>query len=170
MLLARPHKGSFFSILQQQSYMLIAAIISDTHCFISNIEICVLISQLMLAGVNGSAVLVAGQNCGKFDRNFCRGFYIKPVFCQGSRVTLKIISSVHAVGIFLPSDSLSFWPGDVSCTLMPFYCAVLDGSLCLQAVPGRNALKDRCPVAAACHRTVSSLFVSTTFPVQEGHG
>lgn len=52
--------------------MLIMAIISDACCFISNIEICVLISHLLLVRINGGTVLVVGQNCGKFGRNFCK--------------------------------------------------------------------------------------------------
>lgn len=71
--------------------MPIMAIISDTCCFISNIEIRILISQLMLVSINVSTVLAVGQNYDKFGRCFSKGCYIKPIFCQGSLVTLKII-------------------------------------------------------------------------------
>lgn len=90
-LLARHHKSSFFSILQLKLNMLIVPIISGTCCFISNTEICVLISQLMLVSIHGCTALVGGQNCDKIDRNFCNVCYIEPIFCQASLVTLKII-------------------------------------------------------------------------------
>lgn len=90
-LLARHHKSSFFSILQLKLNMLTVPIISGTCCFISNIEICVLISELMLVSIHGCAALVGGQNCDKIDRNFCNACYIEPIFCQASLVTLKII-------------------------------------------------------------------------------
>lgn len=84
-------KVLFFSILQLKLNMLIVPIISGTCCFISNTEICVLISQLMLVSIHGCTALVGGQNCDKIDRNFCNVCCIEPTFCQASRVTLKII-------------------------------------------------------------------------------
>lgn len=103
--------------------MLIMAIISDTCCFISNIEICVLISRLLLVSISGSTVLVAGQNCDKLGRNFCKGCCIKlpglPCNLQNNEVAFMQLE-------FCASQFPAFL---ASGCLLLFECGVLDGWL-----------------------------------------
>lgn len=127
--MARHHKSSFFSILQLKLNMLIVPIIFGTCCFITNTEICVLISQLMLVSIHGCTALVGGQNCDKIDRNFCYVCYIEPIFCQASLVTLKIIKQPSCNYFFCPLIPCLFGLAMfVACSYV-FSWAALDGSL-----------------------------------------